>query len=500
MFKKILALISTIVLITPTILIDSVHAGSNDGYFIVTAYYSPLPNQSKYIMGNYEDEVKMNGQWYRWAGWKKVFSSMLAAPWIYSFGTKIYLEWLGIWEVSDRWGAIVKAWERNFKYDRIDLWVGYWEEGLRRAMYWGKRTIKWHVVKRWNNPTINIKKIPSPKWATAYLPSNKTFKKKIVTQKNNKYPFFNYWIWTKSKKESIVELQKFLKKIGLYNWKINWIYSTQLMNNIYYIQTKNNIVKDWSDINAGYWSYKTRELIWKKYQSWEFNKKENLIKITKKQVKQDKISLTSKTQKKEIKSYSQTSELIDFFNKKIENKEWVKRLQRILKKLWYYNWEINWEYSQTRATVLEFQIKNKIIKNKFSLWAWNYWPATRKTLHQIYKQYWIEKEKKKKQAEQIEYNNKKNNQQIALAKQKINTIWNIKFWDISPQVREFQIILSSLWFFNHKDTAIFWAKTKDALIKYQLDRKLITDSSQYWAGLFWPKTRKSLIEDLSKLK
>jgi hypothetical protein len=29
-------------------------------YYIVTAYYSPLPDQEYYLKGNYEDEIKLN--------------------------------------------------------------------------------------------------------------------------------------------------------------------------------------------------------------------------------------------------------------------------------------------------------------------------------------------------------------------------------------------------------------------------------------------------------
>ncbi len=496
MHKKILSLITILALFIPNILINTANAASNDGYFIVTAYYSPLPNQSKYIMGNYEAEVRMNGQGYRWAGWKRVFSSMLAAPWIYSFGTKIHLEWLGIWEVADRGWAIVKSGQRNFGHDRIDLWVGHWEEGLRRAMYWGKRTIKWRVIKRWNKATVNIKRIPAPKWATAYLPNNKTFTKKIVKQKNKRYPFFDYWIWTKSKKESIIVLQKFLKKINLYNWKVHWIYSSQLISNIYSFQRKNNLVKNWSDINAWYWSSKTRDLVWKKYKSWDFSKKETLVKITKKTVKQNKISLISKSEIKVNISHTQSQKLVDIFNKKIENKTWVERLQRILKKLWYYKWKVSWEYSEVRGSVLEFQLKNKIIKNKSSNWAWNYWPTTRKTLKKVYIDYGNNKSKNKNLKQNI---NLILNKKLKSAKARINNLWNIKSWDISPQVRDFQKMLLTLWFFKQKDTAIFWTKTTQALIDYQLDRKIISNSKVYWAWLFWPNTRKQLIKDLSEL-
>jgi hypothetical protein len=35
---------------------------SDSGYFVVTAYYSPLPNQQYYITGDYEKEKILNGQ------------------------------------------------------------------------------------------------------------------------------------------------------------------------------------------------------------------------------------------------------------------------------------------------------------------------------------------------------------------------------------------------------------------------------------------------------
>lgn len=35
---------------------------SEENFFIVTAYYSPLPDQKHYLTGNYEDEIILNGQ------------------------------------------------------------------------------------------------------------------------------------------------------------------------------------------------------------------------------------------------------------------------------------------------------------------------------------------------------------------------------------------------------------------------------------------------------
>jgi hypothetical protein len=35
---------------------------NNDRYFVVTAYYSPLPDQKHYLKGNYHDEIRLNGR------------------------------------------------------------------------------------------------------------------------------------------------------------------------------------------------------------------------------------------------------------------------------------------------------------------------------------------------------------------------------------------------------------------------------------------------------
>jgi hypothetical protein len=77
--------------------------------FIVTAYYSPLPNQSRYLRGSYEGDIRLNGNGTNGASGKPVYPGMLAAPKSYSFGTVIHLEGLGTGTVDDRGGAIVKA-------------------------------------------------------------------------------------------------------------------------------------------------------------------------------------------------------------------------------------------------------------------------------------------------------------------------------------------------------------------------------------------------------
>jgi len=374
--KKTTAILITI-LILSSININNVSA-SDTGYFRVTAYYSPLPNQKYYIKWNYIAEKRMNWEWIRWASWRPVFSWMIAAPKKYSFWTKIYLDWLGIWEVTDRGWAIVSAWERNFKHDRIDVWVWYWDEGLRRAMYWGNRVIKWSIVKSYNKTSINYKKIPSPYWATSRL-------------KANNYQKYN------SKKSIKTEFELLLDK--------------------------------------------------------------------------------------ELK----------IFQKKVETIEEIKILEEKLSDLWLYNWEIDWNYKNIEKIISDYQIEKKLILNSSHPASWYFWPQTRKNLGIDYKNYLIKEEEKRKKFEQFDgeiEDIKKNS--LKKATERVNNIWNVRLWNISPNVRELQKTLSELWYFSIKDTAIFWNKTKQAIISYQLENKVISDINESWAWVFWPKTKESI--------
>jgi hypothetical protein len=357
---------------------------SNKRYFRVTAYYSPLPNQKYYLKGNYLDEIKMNGKWIRWASGKKVFSGMLAGPSKYRFWTKIYLKWLWIWEIADRWGAIVEAGKRNFKYDRIDLWCGYGEEWLRRALYWWNRVIEWEIVSKKQKVTINYNKIPAPYWTTYKLKIQKKFfsRKKIKKQKT--------------------KFEIFLEKE------------------------------------------------------------------------------------------------LEIFNSKLKNKKDTKRLQEILSDLWMYKWKIDWDYNKIVEIIKNYQLEKKLIKNKYERWAWYFWPKTRASLKKDYKKYLIKQEEKRKKEEALEKKlTEIKKEKLKIAENKIKNLAYLKKWDISADVRILQKILQKIWYFDYKDTAIFWEKTKLAIIKYQLDKKIIANTYEPWTWIFWPNTKKQLIKDYS---
>lgn len=468
----------------------NVNATWDNDYFVVTAYYSPLSNQKYYLTGNYESEKRLNGQGIRWASGKAVFSWMLAAPKNYKFWTKIYLEWLWIWEVSDRWWAIVNAWNRWYSYDRIDIWVWYGDEWLRRALYWGKRTIKWSLISNNSRITLDYKTIAAPFWATKWL-------KQIPN-------IFSTWIWVKSNSELVKKLQKFLKEINIYNWDIDWIYSNEIIDLIYDFQIENHIIKVWEYYWAWYWWKSTRATYLKKYLNWEFdinkewNNKDNVINVEK---EEENIEIV----KKEIN--------LELFYSAVNTVEKNKELQKVLIELGLYEWELTWVYKDLIDTIYDYQLSKWIVTWIYSLWAGSFWPKTRASLKVTYSEYLenkeqiefdrvekeeeIKKEKERKKDLEEKY---KTLEELSLkkAEEKLKFIWTPKFGEVSHWVRELQVILKELGYFEYKDTAIYWNITKQSIINYQLDKKLIFSNMELWAGLVWPKTRETLKNDLKE--
>lgn len=115
-------------------------SGLENKTFTISAYYSPLPCQERYVTGSFEGDVRLNGEGVHSADGSVVYAGMVAAPRTYAFGTKMDVPGIGIVAVRDRGGAIVNGNGSNL-YDRLDVWMGYGDKGLTRALNWGKRTM-----------------------------------------------------------------------------------------------------------------------------------------------------------------------------------------------------------------------------------------------------------------------------------------------------------------------------------------------------------------------
>lgn len=196
--------------------------------FIVTAYYSPLPWQKKYSTGTYWWDIRLNGEWTHGASWAAVHEWFLAAPKNYPFGTKIYIEGIGVWIVEDRWWAIVNAGKRGYEYDRIDVWMGYGDVGLQRALQWGKRTVDGKIL------GDDAKVIDS-------------FPETVASD------YYDLRVNPDSWEEEIKNLQELLGQINAYSWPIDGKYSSVEASLISYQKAKNIIVSNESNGAWYFW-------------------------------------------------------------------------------------------------------------------------------------------------------------------------------------------------------------------------------------------------------
>ena len=207
--------------------------------FIISAYYSPIPNQSVYYRGSYDADVRLNGNGVHGASGKDVFPGMLAAPKKYPFGIKIKIPGLGVGEVSDRGGAIVPAGQRGYGHDRLDVWMGSGEEGLARALAWGKRTVSVTVYSKASTIATSFT-LPSDTSVLAHLP------RAVAT------------VQTGSTGDDVTSIQQQLATYGYYHGDISGTYDDATQKAVIAFQVDKGVIDTPSDSDAGIVGPRTR--------------------------------------------------------------------------------------------------------------------------------------------------------------------------------------------------------------------------------------------------
>lgn len=286
---------------------------NEDTYFIVTAYYSPLPWQKVYSTGSYEAELRLNG-WWNTASWKKLSVWTIAAPRNYPFWTKIFLEWFWVWVVEDRWGAIVNSWDRWHRYDRLDVWMWFWDEARKKTKAWWIRTIKWKILDSSSEVQVSF-------W-------EETWKAEV-------YSLWKYKFLTVSPEnpnpEKVMDLQELLKKVNLYFWEIDWNYDS-VKEILIDFQVENWVISSRDSKVAWYFWKKTYEAFKEKF--WE-----HLEKLTENNLEnKEENSILTEEDKQKIKK------LRDYFYKISKEK---------------YSWKEFDNYIKNTKKLLENYYKNK---------------------------------------------------------------------------------------------------------------------------------------------
>ncbi|EKD30393.1 MAG: hypothetical protein ACD_78C00069G0002 [uncultured bacterium (gcode 4)] len=341
--------------------------------FIVTAYYSPLPNQSFYLKGSYEADIRLNGNGTHGASGKAVYPGMLAGPKTYAFGTKIYLEGLGVGTVDDRGGAIVSSGSRGYDADRLDIWMGQGEEGLRRALSWGKRSVIGKIISKkeeTDTKTIDLSQVKITKINTA------TYKKQQeqkVTEIEEVLNIFNSAISKNTEVEKIQELQTILSRLSYYSGAIDGKNSKILENAIYDFQIENQLVVSRKNLGAGYYGVKTRAKLQQIYALYTENEKIRVAeeaRITLEKAQEEKrLALIQAEQEKQLKA--QKKEVTLFVQglgspKANEIGAHVRSLQQSLKSLGYFAQKDTAIFGKnTRAALISYQTDRNITPEEF---------------------------------------------------------------------------------------------------------------------------------------
>lgn len=366
--------------------------------FVVSGYYSPVKGQDNYYKWNYDKEVVLNWYGYRWASGKKVFNGMLAAPKSYSFGTKIYFPGYWVWEVADRWGAIVKAWVRWHAYDRIDVWMGKWDEALQKALSFGKKTVQWYICS-WDE--ISDKEVGFD-----------MDKFKII---NN---FYETSVWTIAMEKWrsdkwVAALQTYLNKLWYLDKKdITGYFGQTTESSLCEFQVDKKIIEKSHEL-CGYFGPSTRSVLKKivvakwllnldleefdisddeENEDTEIDNSKNVLDDGMQPQIENKSDLIQEISKKVEKEYSKDKVIAKKVDK-IEFRRWfpiwekskeVWDLQKVLVKFWFLTWDITNSYDEkTMDAVSEFQIKYWILTKDDKRLLWLFGPTTRQKFNEV---------------------------------------------------------------------------------------------------------------------
>lgn len=352
--------------------------------FTISAYYSPLPCQSFYTTGSYDGDIRLNGGGVRGADGTAVYPGMIAAPKSYAFGTKMDIPGVGIVSVHDRGGAIVAS-NTEGRYDRLDVWMGYGDVGLRRALNWGKRNLD--VIVHGSNESLqdqiilagytpdesaansctstpNVPQIVTPtvKPVVVSTASVVVEKEKVAEDIVTTTPGLLKDLSPGDSGEDVTALQKELKKMNYFRTSISGYYGPVTEHAIFKFQQSQRLAGDKNSLGAGVFGPKTRDRLNEIVVSRNFT----TIKVAeasnnyKQSLVADKVKIIST----ELAMGSVGQEVSD--------------LQKFLKTRGYFEGAIITDYfgPVTQKAVLDFQISNNLIKSQYDTGAGRVGPST----------------------------------------------------------------------------------------------------------------------------
>lgn len=366
-------------------------------FFTISAYYSPLPCQDKYVTGSYKSDIRLNGGGVHGADGTSVYPGMVAAPKSYLFGTKMEIPGIGTVAVHDRGGAIVHATEKGNTYDRLDIWMGYGDKGLKRALGWGKRTVEVTVHGKNEslsenvslgdydssesvpnvcvNPDDNMISNSSNNGNTSDNGSAESIDN--LQQLADEYqigitPPIKENLELGDTGDKVSKLQEELTNLNFYRGEINGKYDALTAHAVFKFQQSQGLVSDEKNTGAGVFGPKTMAMVNNIISS--RNKTKILIAQTTNDFssgKMDNVSTNKSVLIAELNPGTQAAE--------------VKVLQKFLKDRGYLDVNTYSEYfgNSTKEALIKFQLDNEIISKRSDTGAGRVGPGTLKVINSL---------------------------------------------------------------------------------------------------------------------
>ena len=431
--------------------------------FSISAYYSPLPGQSHYVTGSYTGDIRLNGRGTNGADGTPVYAGMVAAPKSYSFGIKMYIPGIGMTAVHDRGGAIVEATYDGSgpKYDRLDIWMGYGDKGLKRALNWGLRTVEvtiYGVDSSIDENVIIGDYTPDEKNNQEYYYIPEYYEdapSEVVPER-----LFPEDIWYLSEGDDVKSLQEYLANLGYFNGVTNGYFGDDTRMAIYLFQKDKGLINSIADLGAGHLGPSTREAL------------ENEI-------------------------LSRREELAPSMNlgPSSSNSGSVKKLQKALSLLGY-DVAVTGEYDEkTEKAVLKFQIDADILANASEYGAGYFGPKTLSSLIMKID----ESLSKGKLKIPVAYANDEIGVMVKSRQVLTPPLHDdLKVGDAGPEVKRLQMELKNLGLLRIDPTGNYGEVTEHAVFKFQQIHGLVDQKTSQYAGIFGSSTRTKMNEIIAE--
>lgn len=409
--------------------------------FVVTAYYSPLPNQCCYFRGNYEEEIAFNGRGIAGADGTLVYPGMIAGPDTYAFGTVIDLPGVGVGTIHDRGGRII---EWGDDIHRIDIWMGHGEEGLARALEWGVRNVKGTVY------PLGSENVPAEKMVLEHFNADS----KILASLPKSDPVdLVRMAEFGDRAYSVRILQANLKDLGYFTENPTGQFGPVTQDALRRFQSEYGIPGDGTSVTI-----------------------ETAAALT------AALGITDKN----------LPELSQGLDKGASGSD-VRQAQKLLRYLGYYRGRTDGIFDQNlKESVTAFQIARGIVPAATDQFAGRIGPATRAAILKEWKVKVVES-KAKSLARKIDLADKVKSEDLPK-----------KFLSKGDRGKEVRLLQSFLIDAGYLDdagaTGTFAGRTLAALTQYQLDKGIVPSVEAKGAGVFGPATRIVISQDLVALK